>query len=113
MKAMVHKVNGKRKQGRPRMKRREQVEKNMRRIGLRKEDAADRCSWGKSIGRVAEVARCIGHLHSLGNFNRIKIGLTVVVVKRKLLIKKRFCVVYFQGFSIISSYSDIICSCTF
>ena len=36
LKAMVHKVDGKRKQGRPRMKWREQIEGNMRRIGLRK-----------------------------------------------------------------------------
>ena len=47
MKAMVHEVDGKRKQGRPRMKWREQVEGNMKRIGLRKEDATDRC---KSCG---------------------------------------------------------------
>ena len=45
MKAMVHEVDGKRKQSRPRMKWREQVEGNMKRIGLRKEDAADRCRW--------------------------------------------------------------------
>ena len=35
VKAMVHEVDGKREQGRPRMKCREQVEGNMRRIGLR------------------------------------------------------------------------------
>ena len=46
MKAMVHKVDGKRKQGRPEMKWREQVERNMIRIGLRKKDAADRCRPG-------------------------------------------------------------------
>ena len=42
MKAMVHEMDGKLKHGRPRMKWREQVEGNMRRIGLRK-DAAGRC----------------------------------------------------------------------
>ena len=36
MKAMVHEVNGKRKQGRSRMKWRKQVEGSLRRIGLRK-----------------------------------------------------------------------------
>ena len=36
MKAMVHEVNGKHKQGRLRMKWREQVEGNMKRIGLKK-----------------------------------------------------------------------------
>ena len=35
VKAMVHEVDGKREQGRSRMKCREQVEGNMRRIGLR------------------------------------------------------------------------------
>ena len=45
IKAMVHEADGKRKQGRPRMKWREQVEGNMKRIGLKKEDAADRCRW--------------------------------------------------------------------
>ena len=43
MKAMIHEVDGKRKQDRPRMKWREQVEGNMRRIGLKKEDVADQC----------------------------------------------------------------------
>ena len=41
MKAMVHKVDGKHKQGQARMKWRKQVEGNMRRIGLREEDVAD------------------------------------------------------------------------
>ena len=57
MKAME--ADEKRKQGRPKMKWREQVEGNIRRIGLRKEDAADRCSWREGIRRVAEVVRCI------------------------------------------------------
>ena len=41
MKAMVHEVDGKRKQSRPRMKWKEKLSGNMRTIGLRKEDAAD------------------------------------------------------------------------
>ena len=40
MKAMVHEVDEKHKQG-PKMKWMEQVEGNMRRIGLRKDDGAD------------------------------------------------------------------------
>ena len=56
---MIYEVDGKRKQGRPRIKWREQVEGNMRRIGLSKEDAADRCKWREGVGRVAEVVRCI------------------------------------------------------
>ena len=59
MKAMVHEVDGKHKQGRPRMKWREQIEKSMRRIGLRKEDVADRCRWKEGVKRVAQVVRCI------------------------------------------------------
>ena len=41
MKAMVHEADEKRKQSQLRMKWREQVEENKRRIGLRKEDATD------------------------------------------------------------------------
>ena len=41
MMAMVHEVDGKSEQGWPKMKWREQVEGNMRRIDLKKEDAAD------------------------------------------------------------------------
>ena len=42
MKVIVHKVDGKCKL---KMKWREQVEENMSRIGLRKDDAADWCRW--------------------------------------------------------------------
>ena len=59
IKAMVHEVDGKRKQGRPKMKWRKQVEESMRRIGLKKDNTADPCRWRKGVGRVAEVARCI------------------------------------------------------
>ena len=40
------------------MKWREQVDGNMRRIGLRKEDGEDWCRCRESVGRVAEVG-CI------------------------------------------------------
>ena len=59
MKAMEHEANGKRKQGRTMMKWREQTKGNMRRIGLRKEDAADRCRWREGVGRIAEIMGCI------------------------------------------------------
>ena len=36
LKAMVHEVDGKRKQGQPKMKWREQVKENTRKIGLKK-----------------------------------------------------------------------------
>ena len=58
IKAMVHEVNGKRKQRRPKMKWRKQVEGNMRKISLRKEDMADRCKWREGVRRVAEVVEC-------------------------------------------------------
>ena len=59
MKAMVHEVDEKRKQGRPRMKWREQIKGSMRQIGLRKEDVADRFRWREGVKRVAQVVRCI------------------------------------------------------
>ena len=59
IKAMVYEMDGKRKQGRPRMKWREQVEGNTRSIGLRKEDRANWCRWREGVRRVAEVVRCI------------------------------------------------------
>ena len=31
----------------------------MRKICLRKQDAADQCRWGEGVGGVAEVVRCI------------------------------------------------------
>ena len=59
MKELEHEVDGKCKQGQPRIKWREQVKGSMRRIGLKKEDTADRCRWRESVRRVAEVVGCI------------------------------------------------------
>ena len=59
MKTMVHEVNGKHKQGRLRMIWKKQVKGNMRRIGLKKKDAADRCRWREGVRRVAEVMKYI------------------------------------------------------
>ena len=53
---MIHKPDGKCKQGQPRMKWMKQVKENMKRIGLRKEDTADQSRWREDI---AEVVRCI------------------------------------------------------
>ena len=50
MQAIVHEVDGKRKQGQPKIKSRKQVKENMKRIGLRKKDAADRCRWREGCG---------------------------------------------------------------
>ena len=58
MQAMVHKVDGKHKQGQWRMKW-GKVEGQMRKIGLKKEDVADQCSWREGVGRVAEVVKCM------------------------------------------------------
>ena len=55
MKVMVHEVYGKK----PTKDEKEQVEEKMRRIGLKKEDAADLYRWRKDVGRIAEVVRCI------------------------------------------------------
>ena len=57
MKAMIHTVNGKCKQGQPRIKWRDQVEGSIKRIGLKKEDATDRCRW-RGLGRIAEIVGC-------------------------------------------------------
>ena len=59
IKKKVHEVDRKRKQGRPKTKWRKQVEESMRRIGLKKEDVADRCRWREGVGRVSEIIRCI------------------------------------------------------
>ena len=50
----VHEVDGKRKQGQPKMKWREQVKGSMRRIDLNKD-----VHIGVGVGRVAEIVRCI------------------------------------------------------
>ena len=55
MKAMLHEVDGKCKQGRPRIKWRQQVKGSMRRIGSKR-----RCSrWREGVRRVPEVVGCI------------------------------------------------------
>ena len=59
MKAIVHKMDRKCKQGQPRMKWRKQFKRNMRRNGLKKKDAADQCRWREDVRRVAEVVECI------------------------------------------------------
>ena len=41
------------------MKWREQVEGGMKRIVLKKKDAADGCTWRENVRRVADVMGCI------------------------------------------------------
>ena len=67
MKAMVHKVDRKCKQGQPKIKWREQIEGSMKRIGLRKEDVADQCRSRKGVGRIAEIVGCIQPLPFTGD----------------------------------------------
>ena len=55
---MVHEMDRKHKQSQPRMKWRKQVEKSMKRIGLRKEDVADMCRLREGV-RIAEIMGCI------------------------------------------------------
>ena len=57
--AKVNEVDGRHKQAQPRMKSREQFEGNIKRIGLKKKDAADRCRWREGVRRVAKVVGCI------------------------------------------------------
>ena len=61
------------------MKWREEVEGNIKKIGLRK-DAADRCRWRKGVGELLKKGDASGHLHSLGIFNRNKIGLLLFLL---------------------------------
>ena len=55
------------------MKWREQVEGNMRKIGLRKEDAVDQCKWREGVEELQKCHDASGYLHSLEKFNQIKI----------------------------------------
>ena len=57
MKARVHKFDGKHKQGRPKMKWREQIEGNLRWIGLRKKDVEDWCRFRECVKRIVEIVR--------------------------------------------------------
>ena len=59
MKPMVHEVEGKHKKSQLKMKYREQNERSMKNISLRKEDVADRCRYREGVGKVAEIVTCI------------------------------------------------------
>ena len=58
-KAMMLEVNGKRKRGRPKMTRRNQVEKSVKKVGLKIKEAADRTRWREGVRAMAEGMRCI------------------------------------------------------
>ena len=58
-KAMMFEVNGPRKRGRPKQTWKKQVEENIKKIGLRVEEATDRARWREGVRAIAEGMRCI------------------------------------------------------
>ena len=72
-KAMMLQANGQRKRGRPKQTRKRQVEENLKKIGLRVEEATDRARWREGVKAIAEGMRCI-RPPSDTRKNRIKIG---------------------------------------
>ena len=52
-------VNGQRKQGRPKMTWKRQVEESVKKVGLMVEEAADRTRWREGVRAIAEKMRCI------------------------------------------------------
>ena len=58
-KAMMMEVNGQRKRGRPKMTWKRQVEKSVKKVGLKIEEAADRTRWREGVRAIAEGMRCI------------------------------------------------------
>ena len=57
--AMVFKVNERRKRGRPKRTWKNQVEESVRRIGLKEEDAVNRTRWRVGVRAIAEGVRYI------------------------------------------------------
>ena len=58
-KAMMLEVNGHQKRGRPKITWRRQVEENVKKVGLKIEEAADRTKWREGVRAIAERMRCI------------------------------------------------------
>ena len=72
-KVMMFEVNGPRKRGRPKQTWKKQVEENIKKIGLRVEEATDRARWREGVGAIAEGMRCIRPLSDTRK-NQIKTG---------------------------------------
>ena len=53
-KAMMMEVNGQRKRGRPKMTWKRQVVENVKKVGLKIEEAADRTRWREEVRAIAE-----------------------------------------------------------
>ena len=58
-KAMMFEVNGPRKRGRPKQTWKKQVKENIKKIGLRVEEATDRARWREGVEAIAEGMKCI------------------------------------------------------
>ena len=58
-KAVMLEVNGKRKQRRPKLTWKRQVEESVKKVGLKIEEAADRMRWREGVRAIAEGMRCI------------------------------------------------------
>ena len=71
-KAMMFEVNGPRKRGRLKQTWKKQVEENIKKIGLRVEEATDRARWREGVGAIAEGMRCIRPPSDMRK-NRIKL----------------------------------------
>ena len=72
-KAMMFEVNGPRQRGRPKQTWKKQVEENIKKIGLRVEEATDCARWREGVRAIAEGMRCI-RPPSDTRKNRIKTG---------------------------------------
>ena len=72
-KAMMLQVNGQRKRERPKQTCKRQVEKSLKKIGLRVEEATDRARWREKVRAIAEGMRYI-RPPSNTRKKRIKIG---------------------------------------
>ena len=58
-KSMMMEVNGKRKQGRPKLTWKRQVEESEKKVWLKIEEAEDRTRWREGVRAIAEKMRCI------------------------------------------------------
>ena len=58
-KTMMMEVNGQRKQGRPKLTWRRQVEERVKKVGLKIEETGDRTRWREGVRATAEEMRCI------------------------------------------------------
>ena len=56
---MMFEVNGPRKRGRSKQTWKKQVEENIKKIGMRVEEATGHARWREGVGVIAEGTRCI------------------------------------------------------